>query len=111
MSLANLQNVPTNAAEWAIFSFSNQDLHNRIATSLTTGGNPVRQFILDPISFNDPGVWLRAHQTAHDEYASALGIGNDDLSILDFEDQRQVAEWITIHWSLHQQANQRLGLA
>lgn len=110
MSLANLLNVPASPDDWSHFGFSNQDQHRQIGAALLAKGARVQDFILDPIPMQDIGAWARQHQAAHDEFSGILNIQNDDLTLVDFDKPEQVASWIRLHWSLHQQANVQLGI-
>lgn len=104
MSLANLLNVPSDPAGWSYFSFSNQDQHRQIAAGLLAKGTRVQDYQLDPIPLQDMGAWARTHQQSHNEFTQILGITGADLSSVDFTKPEQVASWIRLHWSEHQQA-------
>jgi hypothetical protein len=113
MSLATLLNIPT-AGDFRTLnemSFSNQDQHRQIARAVQAQqGIALNVYPLDPIPAYDLTGWLQLHQQAHNDMASVLNIGNYDLSSLDFQNQGQVAAWVRLHFSMHQQAAQILGL-
>lgn len=111
MSLANLLNVPESEQGWQYFSFSNADQHKQIFAALLAKGTRTQDYLLDPIPMADMGVWARQHQQSHDEFAQLLGLQNADLSTVNFEDRSQIGSWIRLHFSLHQQANAKLGIS
>ena len=114
MSLATLLNVPSldDPRTWSEFSFSNQDQHRQIATAVMDQlGVQLNVYPLDPIPPHNVGVWLGLHQQAHNDMESTLGIQGFDLSSVDFRDERQMAAWIRLHFTSHQQAASILGIS
>lgn len=111
MALATLYNVPSNPDEMNIFSFSNQDEHNKIAAAILSKYNiSIPSFILDPIPISDMGVWLQQHQLLHNIMNSVTGSNSDDLTDVNFRDQNQLTEWVWIHAQQHYQTSAFLQL-
>ena len=111
MALATLYNVPTNQNEMNIFSFSNQDEHNKIAAAiLLRYSTSVPSFVLDPIPIFSMGVWLQQHQLLHNIMNGIAGSNSDDLTDVNFRDQNQLTEWIWIHAQEHYQVSNFLQL-
>lgn len=111
MALASLYNVPTNSNELNIFSFANQDEHNKIAAAVLLQYNtPVPSFVLDPVPLNDMGVWLQQHQLLHNIMNNIAGSNSSDLTDVNFQDNSQFSEWIWLHAQEHYQVADFLHL-
>ena len=111
MSLANLFNAPDADEDFLVWSFSNQDQHNRIVTAIAAQKKvDIPQFPLDPITMDDFPGWARQHQEAHNNFTQILGIGGVDLTDVDLKDPGELAAWIRLHAEEHRQAAQILGI-
>lgn len=56
-------------------------------------------------------AWLAGHQRIHQAIWSAIGGGvASDLSLLDWEDDSQVYDWLNLHASIHTNVRNTLGL-
>lgn len=111
MALATLYNIPTDDNEMSVFSFSNQDEHNKIARILTTGYSvTVPSFVLDPMPLDDMGAWLEQHQILHNIMNSVAKGQSNDLTSVDFTDEGQLTEWIWLHAQEHYLAANKLGV-
>lgn len=112
MSLAALFNVPEDAQGVLVFSFHNADQHLQIVRQARAQKNVIlREYVLDPISSDDPATWLRVHQQAHAEFTEALGIAGVDLTDVDFNDKEQLNSWMRLHGDEHRLAADMLGFA
>lgn len=110
-SIASLYNVPSNRPELDSWAFAHMAHHrdiNRLIYQLT--GTSLPEYILDPLNPRDGGVWLDQHQKMHENMDAILGIAGYDLLDVDFEDSAQVAGWILLNASEHQQASDILGI-
>lgn len=109
--LANLYNVPSTDEERAAWSFSHmahhRDINQRIYTLVKVA---LPEYILDPIDPNDVGQWEYQHQLMHDTQNQILGINGQDLTGVDWKDQRILAAWIFLNSDEHYQASQILGI-
>lgn len=111
MTLANLSNIPNDLNTLAIWTFSNQDEHLKIAAAIRRIFNVrVQAYILDPMPLHDRGAWLYNHQQAHNQQNAILGIAGNDLTQVDFDDPAQVASWVDQHNTEHILAAQILRL-
>lgn len=111
MALATLANSPTDEASLGQFSFANTDEHRKIIDAVRRlNGTFLQEFILDPISILDMGVWARQHQEAHNQMNQVLGTGGNDLTAVDFSQLEDVEAWVSIHFREHYEAAQILGL-
>ena len=113
MSLANLLNVPNPNSEndFAEFSFSNQDSHNRIVNAAYAQKNvQLSVYVLDPMPFFSVGVWLQNHQQMHNDMNGVSGVAGNDLTSVDFSDPEQASYWMQLHWSEHQANEQFFGI-
>ena len=103
--LANLYNVPSNDAERAQWAFAHMAHHRDIARRLYELVKvALPEYILDPIDPNDSGQWEDQHQIMHDNQNQLLGITGQDLTGIDWKDQRLTAGWIFLNASEHYQA-------
>lgn len=111
MGLANLANVPRSPEEVSVFAFSNQDEHFKAAAALgRTKGLNLPLYPVDPIPFADIGVWAQNHQQMHNAVNAALGTAGADLTGVNFQDEAQLAAWISLHFAEHQAWQQILGM-
>ncbi len=93
--LADLYNVPTTNEERAQWSFAHMTHHrdiNRRIYELIKVALP--EYILDPVNPENSGEWEYQHQLMHDNENAILGIQGQDLTGMDWKDQRLLAAWI-----------------
>lgn len=109
--LASLFNVPSTDEERSQWSFAHmahhRDINQRIYTLIKVA---LPEYLLDPISPADPGNWEYQHQLMHDNQNQLLGISGQDLTGVDWNDQRILQGWIFLNSSEHYQAAQILGI-
>lgn len=111
MSLAALFNVPDEEKDFLMLSFSNMDEHRQIVDAIRTQkGVELPLYPLDPMPLHDLAAWANIHQAAHNDFCRVLGIAGVDLTSVDLKDQAQVASWVRLHGSEHQQAAALLGI-
>jgi hypothetical protein len=113
MSLATLLNTPDMGNLPSVFewSFSNQAQHLAIVQqSFVKFNQQLTLYPLDPFPVGNVTGWLQLHQQAHNDFASVLNIENFDLSSVDFRNKDQLDAWVRLHFDMHQQAAQILGL-
>jgi hypothetical protein len=111
MALATLYNIPSDDNEMNIFSFTNQDEHNKIAQAIYAKYSiSVPFYVIDPMPLHDMGTWLEQHQILHN-YMNGVTNGNsNDLTSVDFTDEDQLTEWIWLHAQEHYFAAGVLGI-
>lgn len=113
MSLATLLTPPdiNNSGSLSEFSFSNQDEHRKIALAVQAQKNlQLVIYPLDPIEPYGIEQWFQLHQQAHNDMSNALNIANFDISEVDFKNRDQLQAWLWLHFTMHQEAAQMLGL-
>ncbi len=109
--LANLYNVPTTDAERAQWSFSHMAHHRDINLAIYRLIKvALPEYILDPINPEDQGEWEYQHQLMHDNQNQLLGIQGQDLTGVDWKDQRLLAGWIFLNQSEHYLASNILEI-
>ena len=110
--LPTLLNLPATPADFAQWSFANQDAHTRIIASIHKNNNNIVLVnrVLDPIPTNDVKGWLWSHQLTHNDMNGALGIAGADLTDVDFRDKAQFSEWMRLHFNEHFLAAQILQI-
>lgn len=109
--LADLYNVPTNDAERAQWAFAHMAHHrdiNRRIYELVKIALP--EYILDPVNPDDTGDWEYQHQLMHDNQNQLLGINGQDLTDIDWKDQRILNAWVFLNSSEHYQASNILEI-
>jgi hypothetical protein len=109
--LADLYNVPSTDEERAQWAFAHaahhRDINARIYLLVKIA---LPEYILDPIDPNDTGQWEDQHQIMHDAQNQLLGIAGQDLTGVDWKDQRLLAAWIFLNQVEHYQASAILGI-
>jgi hypothetical protein len=104
--LANLYNVPVTDDERAAWAFSHmvhhRDINAKIYLLIKVA---LPEYVLDPINVNDTGQWEYQHQLMHDKQNQILGIQGQDLTGVNWKDQRLLDAWIWINASEHYQAS------
>ncbi len=103
--LANLYNVPGTNEERAQWAFTHMAHHrdiNRTIYELIKVALP--EYILDPVNPDNSGEWEYQHQLMHDAQNALLGITGQDLTGIDWKDQRLLTAWIYLNSSEHYQA-------
>ncbi len=109
--LADLYNVPTTNEERAQWSFAHmahhRDINRRIYELIKVA---LPEYILDPVNPENSGEWEYQHQLMHDNQNSILGIQGQDLTGMDWKDQRLLAAWVWINASEHIQASNILEI-
>ena len=109
--LSDLANVPSTDEERAIWSFVHMAHHRDISARIYLLVKvALPEYILDPINPNDSGDWEYQHQIMHDNQNELLGIAGQDLTGIDWRDQRLLAGWIFLNSSEHYQASNILGI-
>jgi hypothetical protein len=113
MSLATLLTPidVNNEASISEFSFANQDQHRLIVMQSHVQKNiTLTDYPLDPIVPYGLAQWFQLHQQAHNDMSNALNVSNFDISDVDFRDRDQLQAWLWLHFTMHQEAAQLLGL-
>ncbi len=111
MALASLFTIPKTPEEWRVWSFSNQDSHNRIVEAIHAQKQKILTVLaLDPIQQNDLAGWLRNHQQMHNDMDDILNIDGADLTVPDPSDQKAYSDFVFRHAREHQQAEELLGI-
>lgn len=110
-AIAALYNVPSNEPELNSWAFAHMAHHrdiNRAIYQLT--GLSLIENILDPLDPRDIGVWLYQHQVMHQQFEPILGIAGYDLLDVDWQNPQELAGWILLNATTHQQAADELGI-
>jgi hypothetical protein len=98
--LANCLAVPSNEAEWSIFSFNNRDEIDRInAAILAQYDVNLPTYDVDPINFNDIYTFLLNNSQAHTAFNSILNLTSNDLLGVDLRDIKQRSGWVWLNYS------------
>lgn len=94
--------------EW---SFAHMAHHRDIIRTIyELGSIALPEYALDPINISDVGNWERLHQTMHEQMDSLLGIAGYNLLGLNWQDENNLAAWITLNAVEHRTAGDILGL-
>lgn len=88
--------------------------HLQLATRCLSLSTPFSVPAYDIFSWNDDPEkvqqWLVSHELIHQVLREACGITGTDLSLADFTDEEQFAEWQQDNATEHQQFRQVLGI-
>lgn len=111
MGLANLFRPAPGADGWQEFWFNNwidhQDIQQAIQKQLSVNQDI---YIINPWLDADAAAILQRHQQFHNDMDGALGINGEDLSSIDFKNERAIEEWVFAHYQDHLAAHQILGI-
>lgn len=111
MAIANLANVPVDAATQAEWSFSHAAHHRDIIDAIRArSGQDLQLFALDPFNPDNSSVWLEQHQQMHNAQNAVLGIAGNDLLDVDWKDQGERESWIWLNFVEHQLAGNELEI-
>ena len=109
--LASLANVPSTDEERAQWAFAHMAHHRDINFKIY---NLIKvalpEYSLDPIDPNDTSTWEYQHQLMHDQQNTLLGISGQDLTGVDWKDQRILAAWVQLNVNEHFQASDILEI-
>jgi len=109
--IADLYNVPSTPDELAQWAFAHmahhRDINARIYLLVKVA---LPEYILDPIDPNGSGDWEYQHQQMHDNQNQILGIQGQDLTSLDWKDERLLAGWVFLNANEHVQASNILEI-
>lgn len=109
--LADLANVPSTDEERAQWTFAHMAHHRDISARIYLLVKvALPEYILDPVNPEDPGDWEYQHQLMHDGQNQLLGINGQDLTDVNWKDQRLLAAWIQLNMDEHVQASNILGI-
>jgi|SRR5665213_135706 len=111
MSIASLINVPKTFQEWQSWSFTHKIQHDAINRAvLAKKSKTLIERILDPINKEVPDVFLQNNSQLHLDICALLGIEGSDLLSVDWQDEKQLGNWIYLHWQEHSNFNAALGI-
>ena len=111
MALTDLIRNPQTEQEMHLWSWAHRVEHTNIrqrVQALTTIN--LREFVLEPINFADMRDWLEDHQQMHADMTSVTRVQSNDLERVDWNDPKQRAAWIELHYKEHFDVNTVLGL-
>lgn len=63
-----------------------------------------------PFNPKDKENWLQQHQQLHSDYESVLQIQGNDLSEVDFKNQKELDAWFWLNFVSHRSAAQLLAV-
>src|SRR6516225_4642254 len=106
MGLVDLSTAHTN---WNQFWFNNWIGHQGIVQAIAKQKHvQLTMYDIDPWIDEDKDNIIARHFQYHNEMNFVLGIGGQDLSVLDFKDPNAVQQWVWQHFNEHQAANAAL---
>jgi hypothetical protein len=104
-AIASLYNVPQSdesLKQWAFVHMAHhRDIIRTIYELLKVA---LPEYQLDPIDPKDTGVWDYQHQVMHQQMDAVLGIAGNDLTGVQWTNPNELAGWIFLNSSEHQQA-------
>lgn len=110
MSLVQLLSPPPTDRGFEEYSFAHYQHHRLlIDTILQVKGVQLVYLDIYPVTQANFQSFLENHQQLHDDYEGLLGIQGNDLSSVDFNDEKQRASWTWLNFTSHQSAVKILG--
>lgn len=111
MSIASLLNVPKTMQEWESWSFTHKVQHDNINRAIIAQKHvTLASYILDPINKEVPDVFLQNNSQLHLDTCSLLKVSGSDLTSVNWQDEKELADWIYLHWQEHSNFNTVLGI-
>lgn len=111
MAIPSLLNVPKDSRQWNSWSFTHKIQHDNINRAILAQKNQsLTTYILDPINFQVPSVFLQNNGQIHLDVCSALGVNGTDLTSVNWQNEEELTNWIYQHWLEHSNFNSALGL-
>lgn len=101
MPLVNVQNPAEGADSLKAWFFAHHQDHIEIVQAIQKLGVPMMIYPLDPFTPNAPEVWLRLHQSAHNDFNRVLGIDGADLMDVDFQKPDQLNDFFYRNYQEH----------
>ena len=111
MGIASLINVPKTQNEWNAWSLNHKIQHDNINRAiLLKKGKTLTGYVIDPIDLQSPDIFLQNNAQIHTDVCSVLNVSGSDLFEINWQDKKQVENWIYLHWQEHSSFNTALGL-
>ena len=89
--------------------FNNYAHHRAINAGASGIGATIGQYMIYPVQQTSLRDFLEQHQRWHNDMCGALGIAGNDLSNVDFNDEKQKDAWMFLHYQEHLAAATLLG--
>ncbi len=111
MPLPQILRPPETPRGWDEWTFAHLSHHQAIITAVHQAGKGTLQlYQIFPFNWRDTNDWLLQHQSMHSQMNAIFNINGSDLSVVDFQDRRQVDAWLQLHYLEHQQVAASCGL-
>ena len=111
MSVATLYNTPLDPRSMAEWSFANADSHTQIIAAIYAQKQiALTPYVLDPLPTDDIPSFLLRHQAMHADMAGVTGIGTNNYTALDFNDQTLLRYYMDLHAAEHVATHAALGI-
>lgn len=111
MGISSLLNVPKTLDEWNSWSLNHKIQHDNINRAVLAKKNTtLATYILDPINQQVPDVFLQNNAQIHLDVCALLKVEGSDLSSVNWKDERELGNWIYLHWQEHSSFNTTLGI-
>jgi hypothetical protein len=110
--LASLMETPENDNDWLVWGFANKQQNALIRQAIQLQyGTTLTEYVLYPIDFNNPVVFLQNNQLTHQAFLGILGLQSHDIEFSDFSNPAQLEAWIYINYKELYDASTKLGVA
>lgn len=108
--LVVLQEIPRTLEQWERWSYHHRTSHEAILQALHARGVALTEYLLDPINWNQPDIFLQNNSQAHIDMTAAVGQQSVDLQDVNLRDEKQHEAWTNLHFLEHQSVELALGL-
>lgn len=107
---AVLAEIPRDENSWSRWCFHHRTSHEAIIAKLRELGRPLTYYIVEPINWAQPELFLQSNSEMHIDMTAAVGLQSTNLQDVDLKDERQLIAWIFLHAQDHRNVESALGL-
>lgn len=108
---AVLAEIPKTPEQWARWAWSHRLSHDAIIAAATAAGRPLTNYIVEPINWQAPDIFLQANSQLHLDMCAATGLQSVNLQDVNLKDDRQLVGWIWSHLLEHRDVEAALGVS
>lgn len=105
-----LLEVPRTAEDWLRWGWNHSADHREIIQAASNQGANLTNYVLYPIIMEDIAGFLTRHQQTHIDMDAAAGVQSTNLLGVDFNDERQLAAWISSNYQEHFDVRAKFGI-
>ena len=108
--LSVLLEIPRTREQWERWSYHHRTSHEAIIQKLASQGVSLTEYIVEPIDWLHPDIFLQNNQQMHLDMTSATGVQSVDLQDVDLRQENQLVAFVWLHYQDHFTVETALGL-